>query len=109
MLLSGVESFRADDFTFDSNGDIVLELEISMGEDCTREDVARAMLGAAAMTRPEPHVDMMLERIRRGERRLLRMDPSYGCSFWCIYEAAVVDPPARLWLEETAGTTRAGA
>jgi hypothetical protein len=103
LLLTGVEELRADDFG----------LELFWGEDCTQDDVRQAMLWTEdlvrAEARPEPFVDAMLARIRRGEKKLLRMDPTLGCAFWAIVDDAVLDPPSFDWAMELPGTTRPAA
>lgn len=91
VLLSGVERLRVDEFR---EGNVILDLEVVPPEHCDREDALFGLLedGEPEIPSRAQYVERLVERLRAGDARLVRLNPSYGCSLACVCSGLEVDP-----------------
>jgi hypothetical protein len=81
LSLLGVERFRGDDFR---QGNIVLDIEVQTGPSVNREDLASIYDTDASSS--GDFLEKIIRKFNLGQLILVRLDPSYGCSFLCVCE-----------------------
>lgn len=78
LSLSGVEQFKCDDFR---HGNIVLDITIETGTTVRIDDIL--LLFDIERHRSSIFLKKILERFESRDLILVKLNPSYGCSFLC--------------------------
>lgn len=96
LALLGVERFRGDDFR---DGNIILDITVETGADVNREYIAYTF--DIDISAGNTFLDNIIRKFNLGELILVRLDPSYGCSFSCVCERIEM---VKDWLSEVASS-----